>query len=177
MNPISIDQYISGAASICREERQYALYLNNVLMNIKGKIEGEKPLSKEDYEILTACALPKDVRIEHVFYEATFMRDIFHYLQDKEDKDEQKAENFNNALLSFIMEKCCLPTDTLNVEKLLEKIIVYSAFGKQKKKCLAEINLGVMGEDMTMQLCLCPVENADALDSVVNIMVDGIVVK
>ena len=23
----------------------------------------------------------------------------------------------------------------------------------------------VMGEDMTMQLCLCPVENADALDS------------
>ena len=35
----------------------------------------------------------------------------------------------------------------------------------------------VMGEDMTMQLCLCPVENADALDSVVNIMVDGIVVK
>lgn len=67
----SIENYISDEYSICREERQYALFLYNILKKHR-KADGDKIK-----EIFTACCLPLKAEIENVFYEATFMRDLF----------------------------------------------------------------------------------------------------
>ena len=94
----SIDDYVNGDCSICREERQYALYLSNVLRyyGIKND-EHLKKLNDDERnylkEIFQKCGLDfeKDI-IEDVFYEATFMRDIFernrryHLTEDKKKK-------------------------------------------------------------------------------------------
>lgn len=72
---ISIDNYISNEYSICREERQYALYLNNILMKYRKKVSREN--NKIVEKVFEACGLDGDVDIDYVFYEATFMRDIF----------------------------------------------------------------------------------------------------
>ena len=89
----SINKYVNydnAGCSICREERQYALYLSNVLRyygnekhrnkledshkakakaiinSVFNKLEGEEKEQTLD-----------NIYIENVFYEATFMRDIF----------------------------------------------------------------------------------------------------
>lgn len=62
--------YISDEYSVCREERQYALFLNNILLKYR---KWEDKVSA----IYTACGIPEDAEILNVFYEATFMRDIF----------------------------------------------------------------------------------------------------
>lgn len=91
---LSIDNYISDEFSICREERQYALYLSNVLRyygknpknpNKKDADDNSKPCNRIDNEkiknIFLACGFNKkgleNIVIENVFYEATFMRDFF----------------------------------------------------------------------------------------------------
>ena len=90
MKKFNIEEYISGSDSICREERQYALFLNNILLGIKA----EKITGDDRKNILSACGLV-DATIQHVFYEAAFMRDIFHYTESK--------TCFNRALLGFIL--------------------------------------------------------------------------
>ena len=69
----SIDDYIKDEYSICREERQYALFLYNILRAYK------KDDIKDDIKkIYKACGILDDnAEILNVFYEATFMRDIF----------------------------------------------------------------------------------------------------
>ena len=78
---LSIDNYISNEFSICREERQYALYLSNVL-RYYGKNPNKNRIDNEKIKnIFIACGFnEKDLEnivIENVFYEATFMRDFF----------------------------------------------------------------------------------------------------
>ena len=77
MNTIScsIDNYICDNNSICREERQYALYLSNVLRKYSTPL---KRARREDIQkIIKVCEIPDDATIQYVFYEATFMRDFF----------------------------------------------------------------------------------------------------
>ncbi len=69
----SLDKYISDEYSICREERQYALYLHNILLKYKTPGSRKEERLKN---IFSACKLD-DATIENVFYEATFMRDLF----------------------------------------------------------------------------------------------------
>ncbi len=69
----SLDNFISDEYSICREERQYALYLHNILL--KYKTPGSRK-DKRVKDIFSACKLD-DATVENVFYEATFMRDFF----------------------------------------------------------------------------------------------------
>lgn len=69
----SLDNYISDEYSICREERQYALYLHNILLKYKTPGSRKEERLKD---IFSACKLD-DATIENVFYEATFMRDFF----------------------------------------------------------------------------------------------------
>ncbi|HBA47220.1 MAG TPA: hypothetical protein DCZ91_05370 [Lachnospiraceae bacterium] len=76
----SIENYIRGDAgsnySICREERQYVVFLYNILR----KYHAFKDRSNNDevHKIITkACGIPEKADIECVFYEATFMRDFF----------------------------------------------------------------------------------------------------
>ena len=102
MEKFDIERYISGADSICREERQYALYLNNVLMGTKKiKNSDSKEILKK---ILSACGLPEDAHVDHVFYEAAFMRDLFN--DDKETHEKNKTPSeFNDTLLKYICEE------------------------------------------------------------------------
>ncbi len=94
-----IARYISGADSICREERQYALYLHNVLLGIRaGKITGDN-----SEKVLGACGL-EGAEIVDVFYEATFMRDLF-YCDLEKHKKEKTPPEFNEKLLSSICQK------------------------------------------------------------------------
>lgn len=83
-------------APICREERQYALYLSNVLRYYGKNPDYDKPnydkISKDEpvnriennetvKNIFRACGFNdvdlKNIVIENVYYEATFMRDFF----------------------------------------------------------------------------------------------------
>ncbi len=59
--------------SICREERQYAVFLYNILRFYR------KPEMRcgKTKRIFTVCGIPEDANIKKVFYEATFMRDFF----------------------------------------------------------------------------------------------------
>ena len=87
-----IENYISDKDSICREERQYALFLCNVLRYYKrsdGKVKN----------IFDACGIPSGAEIENVFYEAAFMRDYFHKSRD------DKKDSFNKKLISFVSDK------------------------------------------------------------------------
>ena len=66
---------------ICREERQYALYLSNVL-RYYGKDPQNRIRDNEKVKnIFKACGFNdidlKNIVIENVYYEATFMRDFF----------------------------------------------------------------------------------------------------
>ena len=86
---LSIDNYISDEFSICREERQYALYLSNVLRYYGKNPKHEKdpkvgPANRignneEVEKIFEACGFDnlENIFIKNVFYEATFMRDVF----------------------------------------------------------------------------------------------------
>lgn len=87
---LSIDNYISDEFSICREERQYALYLSNVLRyygknpNYYKKNTKEEPANRignneEVKKVFRACGFNnlENLIIDNVYYEATFMRDFF----------------------------------------------------------------------------------------------------
>lgn len=124
---LSIDNYISDEFSICREERQYALYLSNVL-RYYGKNPNKNRIDNEKIKnIFIACGFnEKDVEnivIENVFYEATFMRDFFERnrrigLSDSPKTKclqktftpssyiiSNKEKSFNRKLLSFCWMK------------------------------------------------------------------------
>lgn len=90
----SIDKYISGKYSICREERQYALYLNNILMKYRKKAAREK--NDTIKKIFKSCGLDAIDDIKYVFYEATFMRDVFErnrrmQLNNQSKRDSEKT--------------------------------------------------------------------------------------
>lgn len=70
----SIEHFIEDKYSICREERQYAVFLYNILR----KYNTENKRTDEDIvSIFDACRIPLKAKIQSVFYEATFMRDFF----------------------------------------------------------------------------------------------------
>ena len=130
---LSIDNYVKDNLSICREERQYALYLSNVL-RYYGKNPSGKPANRigNDAEVkkkFIACGFKENeldnVVIENVFYEATFMRDFFernrriHLSKPSKKEDvclqktfkrssyeiKDKEKSFNRKLLCFCWEK------------------------------------------------------------------------
>lgn len=76
----SIENYIREDKvfnySICREERQYAVFLYNIIR----KYHAHASRSNHDriHEVITeTCGIPEKADIKHVFYEVTFMRDFF----------------------------------------------------------------------------------------------------
>lgn len=68
----SIEHYIEGDYSICREERQYAVFLYNILC----KYQNPENRTGDISELFTVCGVPKEAIIKHVFYEASLMRDF-----------------------------------------------------------------------------------------------------
>ena len=122
---VNIDNYMrfykeddkeEECSPICREERQYALYLSNVLRyygkdpqnRIRDNEKVENILKVEN--IFKACGFNNldNLIIENVYYEATFMRDIFErnrkkYFKKDDAKitEENKRLSFNLALLKY----------------------------------------------------------------------------
>lgn len=141
MGNFDIARYVSGADSVCREERQFALYLHNVLLGIgAGKLENGKK------EILEACGLPEDAHIERVFYEATFMRDIFEPVAD--------VRPFNIALMNYIRTRH--PFE-MSVGQVLELSVFFNARGRndgkpQAPQVLSDIRLGRVTDDQIKNL-------------------------
>ncbi len=122
----SIENFIVDEYSICREERQYAVFLYNILRKYGKKQSREKLAggAKDDIlRILEACGIEADSDIEHVFYEATFMRDFFkrerrYYavienkgsladvlLQQRYEKEEKTKTDFNRRLVEYAFHK------------------------------------------------------------------------
>lgn len=58
--------------SVCREERQYAVFLYNILCYYRRP----ERRCQQAQDIFEVCGL-KDAILEQVFYEAAFMRDFF----------------------------------------------------------------------------------------------------
>ena len=130
---LSIENYVKDNLSICREERQYALYLSNVLRyyGSPAKRAGEDMVEVE--KIFKACGFKEEgienIVIENVYYEATFMRDFFERNRrieiSKQSSKQSKMEDvclqksftpssyiirdkdnsFNRKLLRFCWEK------------------------------------------------------------------------
>ena len=69
----TLENYINGAYSICREERQFVLYLHNILLKYRN------PENRIDERVLRLFRVLKleGLQIEYVFYEVSFMRDFF----------------------------------------------------------------------------------------------------
>jgi len=117
---VNIDNYIrfykkddkaKECPPICREERQYALYLSNVL-RYYGKDPQNRIRDNEKVKnIFKACGFNdvdlKNIVIENVYYEATFMRDFFernrkiHFENDAKITEENKRLSFNLRLLKY----------------------------------------------------------------------------
>ena len=69
----SLKNFINDEYSICREERQYSLFLYNILRKYK---DPKKRTDISVKQIFEACGLT-DCKIEYVFYEVAFLRDFF----------------------------------------------------------------------------------------------------
>ena len=159
----NIDNYVNGKYSICREERQYALYLSNVLRYYgnpakrvgKDKVEVEK--------IFKACGFKEEdienIVIENVYYEATFMRDFFERnrrinLSDQSSKKKvclkktftppsyvirNKVKSFNHKLIEFCINE---DDDIIDTKKTELKEILYNE-KPEDKKGIKEIHFGM----------------------------------
>lgn len=90
-NKTLLSKFISDKNSICREERQYALYLYNILYKYHIDKKSNAVIEKIFGEELKEGG---ELEIDEVFYEATFMRDLFeynrrlHFLKKPKEKNE-----------------------------------------------------------------------------------------
>lgn len=78
MGETLLSKYICDNNSICREERQYALYLYNALLaynNDKLRNSAIEDIVKNIF----GADEGDNLQIDNVFYEATFMRDLHEY--------------------------------------------------------------------------------------------------
>lgn len=108
------ENYLWCNEPICREERQYALFMYKRLMDLVGKeiIIKDNTTSpctfwldkdlKSDGDFLAVCGLKEGkVKIKEVFYEVTFMRDFFQYYKSKDGS----GKGFNESLINFVKSK------------------------------------------------------------------------
>ena len=72
---LSIENFICDEFSICREERQYAVFLYNILRKY-GDAGKRKKQAQDIKDIFTECHIPENASIDHIFYESAFMRDF-----------------------------------------------------------------------------------------------------
>lgn len=152
---VNLAQFISDEYSICREERQYALYLYNLINKLRYTksfdwiadseiIEVSKnkkiSLKKSAEDIVNNCGLNqitgdilKDIDIQGVYYEATFMRDIFERLRRIDCYKSLNRNEKNNLLY----KKCDIDIDYYSYP------ITHEEIGKSENK-QAEVATGVI---------------------------------
>ena len=100
----SVENFVLDEYSICREERQYAVFLYNILRKYGKKQAREKLTGEEKEHILKiweACGIEADSDIEYVFYEATFMRDFF----ERERRYLAANKHNSNKMDAILLQK------------------------------------------------------------------------
>ena len=166
VNIVNIDNYIRSDKEhkypICREERQYALYLSNVLRyygknpnynNSKGEPINRIGHNEIVKKIFRACGFNKkndfdnldNLIIENVYYEATFMRDFFERNRqtnfkkdDAEITEENKKFSFNRRLLEycwihFLQQDSIAKLEGLIAEKIKNGEMKENNYGAQNE--------------------------------------------
>ena len=109
--------YSNDNKPVCREERQYALFLYNKLLNLVNKDKYEK----EDIVLLEKIGLDANKKILQVYYEVSFMRDFY-----KKGRDELKNDlNFNKKLYCYVRD-LFLKNNENSLFKLFDSIEYYS---------------------------------------------------
>lgn len=132
----SIEHFIQDEYSICREERQYAVFLYNILRKYHSK---DKRIEKDVVHIFDACNIPPEAEIQSVFYEATFMRDFF-----ERNRRRALSKNLESTLLNktFSLSNCNIKDRDRSFNS---KLITYVA-EKNKVQSVSyeheEVNLG-----------------------------------
>lgn len=114
---LSIENFIYDKFSICREERQYAVFLYNILR----KYSDTKTREKQDIvDIFKACNIPSCASIDYVFYEATFMRDFF-------ERNRRLALNCREKLDNKLLQATLSPAKykTIPSKSFNTKLIQY----------------------------------------------------
>lgn len=151
----SVENFIKDKYSICREERQYAVFLYVILRKYNDPEMDERKNDGDVSKIFAACSIPENAKIEHVFYEPTFMRDFFErnrrnvlgedldriLLQktfsppnyDYQVKENKKDNSFNYKLIKYVCKK-------IYEEKYGKKIDILDM--KPEEYNLEEYNLG-----------------------------------
>ena len=182
---ISIENYLVDEYSICREERQYALLLYNIL---KARSKNECFGGKEVDDIIKECGL-ENVVIKDVFYEATFMRDFFErdrrlaycknvekllnktYSDEEQNKDYN--ERFNKLLIDYALTKISAEFKEEDYEKYMnihlgssirtskeqEKLFEYIKCMMNSKPDIAVV--GYMGEKEIIRFIECKFESGE----------------
>ena len=104
---------------ICREERQYALFMYNKILELVQKEQSD--YNDNDKILLGNLGLDVNSKILNVYYEVTFMRDFI--FKEKINK----GKDFNDSLYNYIKDKiqndCQLKWLTLKdeIEHLMDK--------------------------------------------------------
>jgi len=127
---LSIESFICDEFSICREERQYAVFLYNILC--KYSDAGKRKKQPQNIKnIFTACHIPENSSIDHVFYEAAFMRDFFERNRRLTLSKNYSKEDLARILLQakFSPGKCEVTAE----ESFNTKLIQY-VYGKEHKE-------------------------------------------
>lgn len=136
---VSIRNYLTDDEfSICREERQYALFLYNVLRaESNGKyLKLPDELKNKLTNIMELCGL-NGMSVKSVFYEATFMRDFFErdrrlwycgtnyirlknvdfsYNKTRTIEIQEERKSFNQRLMEYVNGKGDYGYDLINDE-------------------------------------------------------------
>lgn len=105
---IIINEFLNGENSICREERQFSLYLYNLLANCKRiKLDLEN-FANKNYEVAYA------------YYEASFMRDYFNDAVSKSEFNLRLLEFANRKLKEFYSnyEAMGITMETVDIKKV-----------------------------------------------------------
>lgn len=93
---------------ICREERQFALFLYNKLLNMVGKDyesieDNDKDIYLKIFDLDKENIPDNTPKLLKVYYEVTFMRDFLFRVKNQQN-------TFNNALFEFVTDRiknCC----------------------------------------------------------------------
>lgn len=157
---LSLENYINDENSICREERQYALFLYNILKQYGGYgIKSENNSQWNDNviedlkDIFNICGIPEDAIIKNVFYEVTFMRDLFSTGRNLEKQYEKSGNtvSIKNYAVSeyeynenFDNNKTEYEDDGIENKSFNKRLLEYLGLNIKDKKFsdIPEVNIG-----------------------------------
>ena len=140
----ALENYIYDEYSICREERQYALFLYNILR--KYHTPKKRNENSNVKNIFNACGIPTEAEIENVFYEATFMRDIF--------ERQRRLELCQDPVISLLSKKCSPSKRKISKSRSFNALLLKYVTGTDESYTGEENNLGANsgGNDLIREM-------------------------